>query len=95
MKDDEEEDLTDSPFLQKESDLKAKIPSIGDLNVPVDPEKYMVSSGDMFIIKVDQTGPAIRVFNSPVTPEGYIILPEICGVGIYFYRVGESESDWD
>jgi len=46
------------------------------LMASVDEDEYYVDAGDVFIIKVDVKGPAFKIFNSVVTPDGYLILPD-------------------
>jgi len=42
----------------------------------VNENEYIVDAGDVFLIKIDVKGPALKVFNSIVTPAGYIMIPD-------------------
>jgi len=42
----------------------------------VNEEEYKVDAGDIFIIKVDVRGPAFKIFNSIITPDGYLVIPD-------------------
>ena len=42
----------------------------------VDESEYIVDAGDVFIIKIDVKGPAFKLFNSVVTPAGYLLVPD-------------------
>ncbi len=46
------------------------------LTLAVDPKTYRVDAGDQFVIKIDPKGPAIKIYQAMVTPEGYVLLPE-------------------
>ncbi len=59
-----------------------EIPSQMGFNFSINADEYFVDSGDMFIIKVDRQGPALKIYNSPVTPDGYIALPDIEAIKI-------------
>jgi len=42
----------------------------------VDENEYVVDAGDIFILKIDVQGPAFKIFNSVVTPDGYLVIPD-------------------
>jgi len=42
----------------------------------VDEYEYVVDAGDIFILKIDVQGPAFKIFNSVVTPDGYLVIPD-------------------
>jgi protein involved in polysaccharide export with SLBB domain len=42
----------------------------------VDEFEYVVDAGDVFILKIDVQGPAFKIFNSVVTPDGYLVIPD-------------------
>ena len=60
-------------------EISAKIPDLKTSDMftaSVDENEYVVDAGDVFIIKIDVKGPAFKLFNSIVTPDGYLVLPE-------------------
>ncbi len=46
------------------------------LNMSVDPERYLVDSGDQFAVKIDSRGPGLKLYQAIVTPDGYVLLPD-------------------
>ncbi len=44
--------------------------------------QYYVDAGDVFILKIDVKGPSFKLFNSVVTPDGYLVLPEAPSIQI-------------
>jgi protein involved in polysaccharide export with SLBB domain len=58
----------------------------------VDENEYMIDAGDVFIFKVDVKGPALRVFNSVVTPGGYIIIPDAPTVYVRHLTLKEAKT---
>ncbi len=50
--------------------------------VPVNEHTYRVDSGDQFLIKVDPRGPAVKVYPSTVTPDGYLTFPDAPSVKV-------------
>jgi protein involved in polysaccharide export with SLBB domain len=70
----------DKSQLSELATLGQDVPSSALINVAVDPKKYIVDSGDQFAVKIDKEGPAYKVYNPTVTPDGYIILPDMDGI---------------
>ena len=70
-----------------------EIPTQTRFNYSINADEYYVGSGDIFLIKVDRKGPAIKVFNSPVTPAGYIALPDIAGIYVRGKILTEVKKD--
>ncbi len=73
----------------------AQMPSLESakmLIASVDEEEYMVDAGDVFIFKVDVKGPAFKVFNSVVTPDGYIIIPDAPTVYVRHLTLKEAKA---
>jgi protein involved in polysaccharide export with SLBB domain len=59
--------------------LPTNVPSINSVEMmssSVDEYDYIVDAGDVFIIKIDVQGPAFKLFNSVVTPDGYLVIPD-------------------
>ncbi|MHA1727512.1 MAG: SLBB domain-containing protein [Promethearchaeota archaeon] len=58
---------------------KEKFPTFNEkfLSVSVDENEYYVDSGDIFLIKIDVKGPSVKIFQSTVTPDGYVMLPDV------------------
>jgi protein involved in polysaccharide export with SLBB domain len=52
------------------------------LTMAVDENKYYIDAGDVFILKIDVKGPSYKLFNSVVTPDGYLVLPEAPSIHI-------------
>lgn len=46
------------------------------LNQGIDPQSYLVDSGDQFAIKIDYRGPGVKIFQAIVTPDGFVFLPQ-------------------
>jgi protein involved in polysaccharide export with SLBB domain len=77
------------------SDDYAQMPSLESakmLIASVDENEYMVDAGDVFIFKVDVKGPALRIFNSVVTPDGYLIIPDAPTVYVRHLTLKEAKT---
>ncbi len=48
--------------------------SAANLTVSVNEEEYIVDAGDVFLIKIDVPGPAVRVLPTTVTSDGFLML---------------------
>ena len=70
-----------------------KIPTQTRFNYSINADEYYVGSGDIFLIKVDRKGPTLKIFNSPVTPAGYIALPDIAGIYVRGKILTEVKKD--
>jgi protein involved in polysaccharide export with SLBB domain len=57
----------------------------------VDEEKYKIDAGDVFILKVDVKGPAFKIFNSVVTPDGYLVIPDAPTVYVRHLSLNEAK----
>ena len=57
-----------------------KLSQTSQLNISINPDEYMVDVGDVFIIKIDVKGPASKIFNASVYPEGYVVLEDVPSV---------------
>lgn len=72
-------------LLKDQLSLQAKpstLKQATNLMTSVDENEYAVDSGDEFIIKIDVKGPAYRVFTSIVTPDGYLIIPDVPSISV-------------
>ena len=58
----------------------------------VDPRTYRVDAGDQFIIKVDPKGPAIKIYQAMVTPEGMVLLPEAPSISVKHLLLSEARK---
>jgi polysaccharide export outer membrane protein len=56
--------------------------SIAGMNSSVNEDEYIVDSGDIFLIKIDVPGPAVKVFQSTVTPDGFIFIPDATSLNV-------------
>ncbi len=70
-----------------------EIPAQSGFNYSINENEYYVGSGDIFLIKIDRKGPAIKIFNSPVTPAGYIALPDISGIFVRGKLLSNVKAD--
>ncbi len=61
----------------------------------VDENEYKVDAGDVFIIKVDVKGPAFKIFNSMVTPDGYLIIPDAPTVYVKYLTLKKAKKEID
>ncbi len=61
----------------------------------VNEEEYKVDAGDVFIIKVDVKGPAFKIFNSIVTPDGYLIIPDAPTVYVRYLTLKAAKEEID
>jgi protein involved in polysaccharide export with SLBB domain len=77
--------MTQMPDLKESSMLMAS----------VDENEYKVDAGDVFVIKVDVKGPAFKIFNSIVTPDGYLIIPDAPTVYVRDLTLKEAKSAID
>jgi len=58
----------------------------------VDEEKYKIDAGDVFILKVDVKGPAFKIFNSVVTPAGYLVIPDAPTIYVRYLSLKEAKA---
>lgn len=65
------------------------------LMASVNEEEYQVDAGDVFVIKVDVKGPAFKMFNSIVTPDGYLIIPDAPTVYVRYLTLKDAKSKID
>jgi protein involved in polysaccharide export with SLBB domain len=75
-----------------------QMPELNDgtmLMASVNEEEYRVDAGDVFVIKVDVKGPAFKIFNSIVTPDGYLIIPDAPTVYVRYLTLKEAKSKID
>jgi protein involved in polysaccharide export with SLBB domain len=79
------ENMTQMPNLNSSTMMMAS----------VNEEEYQVDAGDVFIIKVDVKGPAFKIFNSIVTPDGYLIIPDAPTVYVRHLTLKEAKSEID
>ena len=77
--------LTQMPDLKEGTMLMASI----------DEDEYRVDAGDVFVIKVDVKGPAFKIFNSIVTPDGYLIIPDAPTVYVRYLTLREAKKEID
>jgi protein involved in polysaccharide export with SLBB domain len=76
----------------------AQMPNLKEssmLMASVDENEYKVDAGDVFVIKVDVKGPAFKIFNSIVTPDGYLIIPDAPTVYVRDLTLKEAKSAID
>lgn len=66
--------------------------STGGLNSSVDEDEYIVDSGDIFLIKIDVAGPAINIFQSAITPDGSIFLPNTKSFKVNGMKLAEAKT---
>ncbi len=66
--------------------------STGGLNSSVDEDEYIVDSGDMFLIKIDVPGPAINIFQSAITPDGTVFLPNTKSFKVNGLKLAEAKT---
>jgi protein involved in polysaccharide export with SLBB domain len=61
----------------------------------VNEDEYKIDAGDIFIIKVDVKGPAFKLFNSVVTPDGYLIIPDAPTVYVRYLTLKKAKNEID
>lgn len=80
------------------TDNMTQMPDLKDgtmLMASVNEDEYRVDAGDVFIIKVDVKGPAFKIFNSIVTPDGYLIIPDAPTVYVRYMTLREAKYQID
>ena len=80
------------------ADNMTQMPDLKDgtmLMASVNEDEYRVDAGDVFIIKVDVKGPAFKIFNSFVTPDGYLIIPDAPTVYVRYMTLREAKYQID
>jgi protein involved in polysaccharide export with SLBB domain len=80
------------------ADNMTQMPDLKDgtmLMASVNEDEYRVDAGDVFIIKVDVKGPAFKIFNSIVTPDGYLIIPDAPTVYVRYMTLREAKYQID
>jgi len=48
----------------------------------INPDKYIVDSGDEFFIKIDMPGPELKTYSVKVSSDGYLFIPDAPGIYI-------------
>ena len=61
----------------------------------VDEYEYIVDAGDVFILKIDVRGPAFKIFNSVVTPDGYLVIPDAPTIYVKGMTLHEAKKKID
>jgi len=64
----------------------------GGFNFSVNEEEYLVDAGDVFLIKIDVKGPAINIFQTIVTPDGMIVLPNTPSLKVTGLNLKEAKQ---
>ncbi len=72
--------------------LKKQTTGISDLVASIDEDEYVVDSGDEFYIKVDTKGPAFKVYNPVVTPDGYLVVADGPTVYVRFMKLRDARD---
>jgi len=57
------------------SQIKIPVSSHIALTGSVNENEYIVDSGDIFLLKIDVPGPSLNVYQSTITPDGYVFIP--------------------
>ena len=63
----------------------------GGLNISIDDTEYLVDAGDVFLIKIDVKGPAVNIFQTVVTPDGMVVLPNTPSVKVSNLRLKDAK----
>ena len=58
----------------------------------VDENEYQIDAGDVFVLKIDVKGPAIKIFNTGVTPDGYLVIPDAPSVYVRHLTLNEAKK---
>jgi protein involved in polysaccharide export with SLBB domain len=68
------------------------LPLSGTRITSINENEYVVDAGDVFIIKVDVKGPALKIYNSVVTPGGYVIIPDAPTVFVQHLKLTNAKN---
>lgn len=58
----------------------------------INQDEYIVDAGDVFTIKIDIPGPAVKIFPATVTSDGNILLPDAPSVYVKDLNLNEAKS---
>lgn len=79
--------------LNSGTDLNlSQLPTSNNLSASVDDNEYIVDAGDVFVIKIDVKGPAFKMFNSMVSPQGYLVIPDAPSIFVKYLSLKEANK---
>jgi protein involved in polysaccharide export with SLBB domain len=67
---------------QAKQSVLAEFPTSEMMIASVNEHEYHVDAGDVFILKIDVEGPASKVFNSIVTSDGFLVIPDVPSIPV-------------
>ena len=70
----------------------SQISSSNSLIASVNEDEYYIDAGDVFIIKIDVKGPAFKLFNAVVSPEGYLVIPDVPGINVKYLKLKDAKN---
>jgi protein involved in polysaccharide export with SLBB domain len=70
----------------------SQISGSNNLSASINEDEYYVDAGDVFIIKIDVKGPAFKMYNSVVSPEGYLVIPDAPSINVKFLKLKDAKK---